>query len=143
RQFQRAALFRGAVADLTGRSPLTEVSDSLSETAALIVRAVLLRAEEQLRAKHGESSYSVADCKERRASMIVTAYGKLGGLELGYGSDLHLVFLHDSSGESQRTTGPQSVDNTVYFQRLGQRLVHLLTVHTSAGRLYEVDTRLR
>ena len=64
-------------------------------------------------------------------------------MELGYGSDLDLVFLHDSAGESQRTNGAQPIENTVFFQRLAQRLVHLLTVHTSAGRLYEVDTRLR
>ena len=75
--------------------------------------------------------------------MIVVAYGKLGGLELGYGSDLDLVFLHDSSGEAQRTDGAQSIENTLFFQRLGQRLVHLLTVHSASGRLYEVDTRLR
>ena len=75
--------------------------------------------------------------------MIVVAYGKLGGLELGYGSDLDLVFLHDSTGETQRTDGAQPIENTVFFQRLAQRLVHLLTVHTSAGRLYEADTRLR
>ena len=76
-------------------------------------------------------------------SMIVVAYGKFGGIELGYGSDLDLVFLHDSRGEVQRTTGPVVVENSVFFLRLVQRLVHLLTVHSSAGRLYEVDTRLR
>ena len=75
--------------------------------------------------------------------MIVVAYGKLGGLELGYSSDLDLVFLHDSAGEIQKTTGDQPLDNSVFFQRLAQRFMHLLTVHTSAGRLYEVDTRLR
>lgn len=75
--------------------------------------------------------------------MIVVGYGKLGGLELGYGSDLDLVLLHDSSGEVQRTDGAQPIDNTLFFQRLGQRLVHLLTTHTAAGRMYEVDTRLR
>ena len=75
--------------------------------------------------------------------MIVVAYGKFGGIELGYGSDLDLVFLHDSAGEIQRTTGPQAVDNGVFFLRLVQRLVHLLTVHSAAGRLYEVDMRLR
>jgi glutamate-ammonia-ligase adenylyltransferase len=75
--------------------------------------------------------------------MIVVAYGKFGGIELGYGSDLDLVFLHDSAGEVQRTAGPQVVDNGVFFLRLVQRLVHLLTVHSAAGRLYEVDTRLR
>jgi glutamate-ammonia-ligase adenylyltransferase len=75
--------------------------------------------------------------------MIVVAYGKLGGLELGYGSDLDLVFLHNSAGEMQRTNAAQPIENMMFFQRLAQRLVHLLTVHTSAGRLYEVDMRLR
>jgi glutamate-ammonia-ligase adenylyltransferase len=75
--------------------------------------------------------------------MIVVAYGKFGGIELGYGSDLDLVFLHDSEGELQRTEGPAVVDNSVFFLRLVQRLVHVLTVHSAAGRLYEVDTRLR
>jgi [glutamine synthetase] adenylyltransferase / [glutamine synthetase]-adenylyl-L-tyrosine phosphorylase len=88
-------------------------------------------------------SYTDAQGIARTASMMVVAYGKLGGLELGYGSDLDLVFLHDSIGEAQRTDGPQPVDNTLFFQRVGQRLVHLLTVHTASGRLYEVDTRLR
>ena len=78
-----------------------------------------------------------------QAAIIVVAYGKFGGIELGYGSDLDLVFLHDSSGEVQRTAGPHAVDNGVFFLRLVQRLVHLLTVHSAAGRLYEVDTRLR
>jgi glutamate-ammonia-ligase adenylyltransferase len=64
-------------------------------------------------------------------------------MELGYGSDLDLVFLQDSEGESRQTTGPKVVDNEVFFLRLAQRLVHLLTVHTPAGRLYEVDVRLR
>jgi glutamate-ammonia-ligase adenylyltransferase len=75
--------------------------------------------------------------------MIVVAYGKFGGIELGYGSDLDLVFLHDSRGEVQHTAGPQVVDNSVFYLRLVQRLVHFLTVHSAAGRLYEVDTRLR
>jgi glutamate-ammonia-ligase adenylyltransferase len=64
-------------------------------------------------------------------------------MELGYASDLDLVFLHDSAGNSQQTTGGKPVDNAVFFLRLAQRLVHVLTVHTPAGRLYEVDVRLR
>ena len=71
-------------------------------------------------------------------------YGKLGGLELGYASDLDLVFLHDSRGERQETDGAaRPIDNQLFFVRLTQRLVHLLTVHSAAGRLYEVDVRLR
>src|SRR5438105_14347091 len=53
------------------------------------------------------------------------------------------VMLNDSSGDVQRTDGLQPIDNTQFYQRPGQRLVHLLTTHASAGRLYEVDTRLR
>ena len=56
---------------------------------------------------------------------------------------MDLVFLHDSSGEVQTTEGERSIDNVVFFLRLGQRIVHLLTMHSAAGRLYEVDTRLR
>lgn len=143
RQFQSAATFRVAVADLTAGLPLMKVSDRLTDIAELIVQESLSLAWAQITAKHGLPRYTDEQGELRTASMIVVAYGKLGGLELGYGSDLDLVFLHDSRGEAQRTDGTQAVENTVFFQRLGQRLVHLLTVHTSAGRLYEVDTRLR
>jgi [glutamine synthetase] adenylyltransferase / [glutamine synthetase]-adenylyl-L-tyrosine phosphorylase len=141
-QFQRAAIFRVALEDLSGRLPLMKVSDRLTDIAELIVSEALRLAWLQLVSRHGVPKVSV-DGTTREASMLVVAYGKLGGLELGYGSDLDLVFLHDSSGEMQRTDGAQPVENTVFFQRLGQRLVHLLTVHSAAGRLYEVDTRLR
>jgi [glutamine synthetase] adenylyltransferase / [glutamine synthetase]-adenylyl-L-tyrosine phosphorylase len=143
RQFQGAATFRVAVADLIGGLPLMKVSDRLTDIAELIVQEALALATSQIQARHGAPRCQDTQGQWRTASMIVVAYGKLGGLELGYGSDLDLVFLHDSGGEQQRTEGPQVVDNSVFFQRLGQRLVHLLTVHTSAGRLYEVDTRLR
>jgi glutamate-ammonia-ligase adenylyltransferase len=131
------------VEDLTAGLPLMKVSDRLTDIAELIVQEALSLAWTQITAKHGAPRYVDEQGNTRTASMIVIAYGKLGGLELGYGSDLDLVFLHDSSGDAARTDGPQVVENTVFFQRLGQRLVHLLTVHTSAGRLYEVDTRLR
>ena len=79
----------------------------------------------------------------REVRVAVAGYGKLGGLELGYGSDLDLVFLHDSVGELQQTDGERPLDNGVFLMRLGQRIVHLLTMHSAAGRLYEVDMRLR
>jgi [glutamine synthetase] adenylyltransferase / [glutamine synthetase]-adenylyl-L-tyrosine phosphorylase len=143
REFQSAALFRVAVADLIGGLPLMKVSDRLTDIAELIVQETLLLARSQIEARHGVPRYTDATGASQVASMIVVAYGKLGGLELGYSSDLDLVFLHDSSGDAQRTDGAQPVDNTLFFQRLGQRLVHLLTVHSASGRLYEVDTRLR
>jgi len=143
RQFQRAAVFKVAVGDLTGRLPLMKVSDRLTDIAELIVNEALSLAWAQMTGRHGSPRCGDHAESLRTAGMIVVAYGKFGGLELSYSSDLDLVFLHDSSGEIQRTDGPQPIENSVFFQRLGQRLVHLLTVHTSAGRLYEVDTRLR
>lgn len=150
RQFQRAAVFRVAVGDLMGRLPLMTVSDRLTDIAELIVNEALALAWAQITQRHGRPRYGGPDAltealpeELHNASMIVIAYGKLGGLELGYSSDLDLVFLHNSAGEVQRTDGNQPIENSVFFQRLAQRLVHLLTVHTSAGRLYEVDTRLR
>jgi [glutamine synthetase] adenylyltransferase / [glutamine synthetase]-adenylyl-L-tyrosine phosphorylase len=143
RQFQSAATFRVAEADLIAGLPLMKVSDRLTDIAELIVAEALALAWAQIAERHGVPRYVDAAGTTRLANMIVVAYGKLGGLELGYSSDLDLVFLHDSTGEAQRTDGQQPIDNVMFFQRLGQRLVHLLTVHTASGRLYEVDTRLR
>jgi glutamate-ammonia-ligase adenylyltransferase len=143
RQFQRVAVFRVAVPDLTGRLPLMKVSDRLTDIAELIVAEALSLAWQQITARHGVPRCGPEEATLRDAGLVVVAYGKFGGIELGYGSDLDLVFLHDSGGEVQRTTGPKVVDNGVFFLRLVQRLVHVLSVHTGAGRLYEVDTRLR
>jgi glutamate-ammonia-ligase adenylyltransferase len=142
RQFQRAALFRVAVADLTGRLPVMKVSDGLTDIAELIVERAMQLSWQQITAQYGTPL-----CDEgnglREVRVAAAGYGKLGGMELGYSSDLDLVFLHDSRGERQETNGAKPVDNQVFFIRLAQRIVHLLTMHSAAGRLYEVDVRLR
>ena len=142
RQFQRAATFRVALADLTGRLPLMRVSDRLTDIAELILEQALALAWQQMTQLYGTPLCGSAN-DLRRVGIAVVAYGKLGGIELGYGSDLDLVFLHDSRGEIQRTDGAKPLDNGVFFLRFGQRIVHLLTMHSAAGRLYEVDMRLR
>jgi glutamate-ammonia-ligase adenylyltransferase len=73
---------------------------------------------------------------------LIVGYGKLGGIELGHGSDLDLVFLHDADAAAA-TDGVHSLDSATFFARLGQRIVHILTAKTSSGDLYEVDMRLR
>ncbi len=143
REFQRVAMFRIAVADLTGRMPLMKVSDRLTDLAELILQQVLSMAWAQLCQRHGQPRCGHDFANTQPAGVVIVAYGKLGGIELGYGSDLDLVFLHDSTGAVQQTDGAQPIENSVFFARLGQRLVHLLTTHTRAGRLYEVDVRLR
>ena len=140
--FQRAAVFRIAVADLTGRLPVMRVSDRLTEIAELILARAVELAWRQITAQFG-----VPHCGEgaqrRPVCICAVGYGKLGGFELGYASDLDLVFLHDSRGEGQETDGARPIENPLFFVRLTQRLVHLLTMHSAAGRLYEVDVRLR
>ena len=143
RQFQKVAVFSVALADLTQRLPLMRVSDRLTDIAELIVQCCMDLAWQQMTASYGVPGCADEAGNARNVSIAVAGYGKLGGLELGYGSDLDLVFLHDSSGENQQTDGEKPIDNGIFFLRLGQRIVHLLTMHSAAGRLYEVDMRLR
>ncbi len=140
--FQRTNLFRIAVADVSGNLPLMKVSDSLTYLAETVLEHALKVAWEDLTARHGKPHYEL-DGKRHEAGFGVIAYGKLGGLELSYESDLDLVFLHDSRGSGQVTDGDKPIDNALFFARLVRRLVHFLTTRTSSGVIYEVDTRLR
>ncbi len=142
REFQRAAVFRVALLELTSRMPLMQVSDRLTDIAELIIERVMSAAWQDMVKLYGVPMAGAANALHA-CSVAAVGYGKLGGRELGYGSDLDLVFLHDSAGEVQETQGPKIVENGIFFLRLGQKIVHYLTVHTAAGRLYEVDMRLR
>ncbi len=72
----------------------------------------------------------------------VVGYGKLGGWELGYSSDLDLIFLHDCPVDVM-TDGERGIDGRQFYLRLAQRIMHLFSTRTSSGILYEVDARLR
>jgi glutamate-ammonia-ligase adenylyltransferase len=97
----------------------------------------------QITAQFGVPACGDGGAASRPVNVCAVGYGKLGGMELGYSSDLDLVFLHDSAGEHQQTSGARPIENQLFFVRLAQRIVHLLTMHSAAGRLYEVDVRLR
>jgi glutamate-ammonia-ligase adenylyltransferase len=141
-QFQRASLFRIAIADHSGNLPIMKVSDRLTELAEIVVERALDIAWADLVQKHGAPTCA-ASHGERMAGFGVIAYGKFGGMELSYRSDLDLVFLHDSSGPKQETNGDNPLDNSMFFGRLVRRLTHFLTAQTASGALYDVDTRLR
>jgi glutamate-ammonia-ligase adenylyltransferase len=141
-QFQRANQFRIAVADFHGTLPIMKVSDALTELAETVLQHALQVAWQDLSEVHGVPQFVVAG-ETRQAGIGVIAYGKLGGLELSYGSDLDIVFLHDSRGAQQVTNGAKSLDNTVFFSRLVRRVVHFLTTQTGSGIMYEIDMRLR
>ncbi|MEN0044890.1 MAG: bifunctional [glutamate--ammonia ligase]-adenylyl-L-tyrosine phosphorylase/[glutamate--ammonia-ligase] adenylyltransferase [Pseudomonadota bacterium] len=136
-RFARAAWFRIAVADVSETLPLMKVSDRLTDVAEIVLERVLDIAWSDLVARHGRPP----GCGEDRSRFAIVAYGKLGGWELGYGSDLDIVFLHDVGAGD--TDGAQPIDATMFVMRLARRIVHLLSVQTGDGQLYEVDTRLR
>jgi glutamate-ammonia-ligase adenylyltransferase len=137
RVFKQVNVLRVVAADVTEVLPLMKVSDHLSDIAEVSIGEVLKLAKRHLIARHG-----IPGGDPSAADFAVIAYGKLGGLELSYGSDLDLVFLH-SACEGQTVNGPNPIDNRQYFARLGQRIIHILTAPTQAGILYEADMRLR
>ena len=142
RNFQQAAVFRVAVADLSGTLPLMKVSDRLTDIAELVLDEAIRLGMRELTARHGIPC-CVVDGRKCEAGFAIAGYGKLGGLELGYGSDLDIVFMHDSEGESQQTDGETQLENSMFFGRLARRITNILTMPTPTGALYEVDTRLR
>jgi glutamate-ammonia-ligase adenylyltransferase len=137
RQFRHRQVLRVAAADIAQALPLMRVSDHLSDIAEVVLTRVLELARRDVASRHGVPR----DTRGTETPFCIVAYGKLGGLELGYGSDLDVVFLH---GETQGATdGPRPVDAQVFLLRLAQRVVHYLTTTTPDGVLYAVDTRLR
>ena len=141
-QFRRAILFRIAVADVTGSLPIMKVSDRLTEVAEIVLSRTLSIAWHDLATRHGRPMVR-GERGLRPVGFGVVAYGKFGGMELSYRSDLDLVFLHDGHGTDQYTDGAKPLENGMFFVRLVRRVVHLLTARTHSGAMYEVDTRLR
>ncbi|MGQ0333413.1 bifunctional [glutamate--ammonia ligase]-adenylyl-L-tyrosine phosphorylase/[glutamate--ammonia-ligase] adenylyltransferase [Halomonas elongata] len=142
RVFKHAQVLHVAASDIAGTRHLMKVSDYLTYIAEVVLEAVLAMAWKHLTRKHGFPERREGGRCEQVPEFLIVGYGKLGGIELGYGSDLDLVFLHDGAGQGS-TDGPRPIDNAVFFTRLGQRIIHLLTAMTPAGSLYEVDMRLR
>lgn len=141
RLFQKGQLLRVAASDLKGTLPLMKISDSLTWIAEAVLQEVLHLSWRQLVARHGTPLDR--DGKPCDPGFIIVGYGKLGGLELGYGSDLDLVFIHDADAQRDTVGGVKPLDGASFFARLGQKIIHLLTTSMGSGLLYEVDMRLR
>ena len=139
RQFASTNRLRVAAADVTGAVPLMVVSDYLTDIAQVALEAATRMAWRDVSARHGcPQGIEGAD-----TGFAVVGYGKLGGIELGYGSDLDLVFLHGNRDANAMTDGKRPLPNDMFYARLGQRLVFILTTRTPSGIVYEVDVRLR
>ena len=138
RRFQITNQLRIAAADVTRAIPLMVVSDHLTALAEVTLGAVLAAAWQQLTQRYGRPPQQPGS----DTGFAIIGYGKLGGIEFGYGSDLDIIFLHNATPASV-TDGDKPIDSSLFYSRLVQRIVHILSTPTGSGRLYETDLRLR
>lgn len=141
RYFRLAHGLRVAASEVTGALPLMKVSDYLTFIAEVVLEHVLQLSWEYMVERHGRPRRADGSV-DTVADFVIVGYGKLGGIELSHGSDLDLVFIHNSDA-SFSTDGERSIDNLTFYTRLGQRIIHVLNTYTPTGKLYEVDMRLR
>jgi len=139
REFHHAHVLRVAAADIGPGLLAEQVGAHLARIADVVLEECLAVAQRVLQGRYGQPR-----CRGRKqpADFAVIGYGKLGSLELGYASDLDMIFLYDGCDDGV-TDGKRSLTHEEFFARLGQRLIHLLTTRTPSGLLYEVDVRLR
>lgn len=143
RYFKQTHTLQVAAAQITGNMTVMKVSDYLTFTAEAILEQVLSLCWQHLTRRHG---YPVNSLGEHGSmDFVVIAYGKLGGIELSYVSDLDVVFAHDGVlDEDTVTVGEQRpLNSREFYTRLAQRVISMLSTRTASGRLYEVDMRLR
>ena len=143
RLFKKSNVLTVAASDVLAESPLMKVSDALTDIAEVSVIATLNLAYQTVAKRHG---YPI-DAEGQRCSLehmayCVIGYGKVGGIELGYGSDLDLVFIHYMDEQSD-TDGQKAISGFEFAMRVAQKFMSLMTTQTLDGRVYEVDTRLR
>ena len=122
RRAHHAEVFRTLARDVEGKLSVEAVADDLSSLAETILRLTTRWCWERLKDKHREEP-----------QFAIIAYGKLGGIELGYGSDLDIVFVFDDDDERAAEV----------YAKLVRKLINWLTVKTGEGDLYEIDTALR
>jgi glutamate-ammonia-ligase adenylyltransferase len=143
RQFKLSQQLKIAAGDISNALPVMQVSDHLTHLAEAIIVQVVDIAWQQMVAKHGVPVCETQGPKNiQNKGFAVLGFGKLGGWELGYGSDLDLVFLHNCDGQ-QPTNGQKPIGVSGFYIKLAQRILHIFTIKTGLGILYDVDMRLR
>ena len=131
RRVKKAEELRIGLRDILERAEVTETHRALTHLAEACLAAALRIAEHDLAERFGAADPS---------GFAVVGLGKLGGQELGYASDLDVVFVYRQDGT---TTGPERISHTEYFSKMADRITKVLTSITQEGAAYRVDTRLR
>ncbi|WP_296403703.1 bifunctional [glutamate--ammonia ligase]-adenylyl-L-tyrosine phosphorylase/[glutamate--ammonia-ligase] adenylyltransferase [Psychrobacter sp.] len=143
RLFKNNQVLAVAASDVLAERPIMKVSDSLTDIAEVVLEFTLERAFSELVKRHGypinQDGESVTEANN---GFAIIGYGKLGGIEMSYTSDLDLVFIHQIN-EQAMTTGVKPVSGMKFTARLAQKLMTYLNTQTRDGRAYEIDMRLR
>ncbi|MDU0356239.1 bifunctional [glutamate--ammonia ligase]-adenylyl-L-tyrosine phosphorylase/[glutamate--ammonia-ligase] adenylyltransferase [Paraglaciecola aquimarina] len=143
RSFKLSQQLKIAAADISNALPIMQVSDYLTYLAEAIINQVVDLAWQQMVDRYGVPICQDTGPKTNEdKGFAILGFGKMGGWELGYGSDLDLVFIHDCQG-NEGTNGKKSIESKSFYLKLAQRIVHIFTIKTGLGILYEVDMRLR
>ncbi len=136
RRFKRRETLRIAYGDIVREQSLRTVTTQISFVADALVEAALVAARRKFQAARGAALRPDGE----PARFAVLGLGKLGGLELNYSSDIDLIFLCESEGQ---TNGPRPISNIEFFDLVARELVRLLTERTELGSVYRVNMRLR
>ncbi len=139
RQFKQVNILRIAAADIMGAIPVMVVSDYLTYVAEVILEYVVDKVWQILTLKHGLPP----NAQDGKKGFAILGFGKLGGQELGYSSDLDMVFLYDCINGNALTDGDKQISCAQFYGRIGQKIRHILDTKMLSGLLYEVDMRLR
>lgn len=139
RQFKQSQILHIAAADILGVLPVMKISDHLTYLSEAIVSSVVNIAWKLVAQRFGTPEH----LQDNEQDFAVIGYGKLGGIELGYNSDLDLVFLHNAPENSETIGGRKSISSHQFYLKLAQKINSIFNLNTSAGVLYEVDMRLR
>jgi glutamate-ammonia-ligase adenylyltransferase len=139
-QFKYQMMMRIALADVLEERTVMQVSDLLTDLAIAVMRGLLAKLWAEMTARYGRPRKEDGSLCDQ--DFVVVAYGKLGGIELSYTSDLDLVFLYDAS-DATLTSGEKPITGAQFYQRLAAQLIQMLSIPGETGRLYEVDTQLR
>ena len=143
RLFKKSNVLTVAASDVLAESHLMKVSDALTDIAEVTANAALQLAYQMIVKKHGYPLDSEGQrCGLEHNAFAIIGYGKVGGIELGYGSDLDVVFIHNMD-EQADTDGIKLISGFEFAMRVARKFVSLMTTQTLDGRVYDVDTRLR
>jgi [glutamine synthetase] adenylyltransferase / [glutamine synthetase]-adenylyl-L-tyrosine phosphorylase len=136
--FRNKEWVRIGTRDVLGREPIREVTRELADVAEAVVGQVARDQWNRRTERYGVPTRAADAGRDRWA---ILGFGRLGGRELNYHSDLDLVFLHESDG--QTAGGPDTISNQQFVTEVAQRVLKALGRDALAGTLYQVDTRLR